>query len=257
MKLGIIGVGHLAGTLLAGLTRRGRDGVAMDPGAILLSPRGQGPELAARAGFGLAADNAELVRACDLVLLAVRPAAAEAAVRDLPWRAGQVLVSACAGVGIGRLAPLVAPARVARIMPVTAAAIGKSPTLLHPDLPQVAALLHALGPVIAIGSEPEFEVATVSAAVYGWAQVLVRQTAHWSEAQGLPAATARALVARTFEAAGALIAESPQEMDEMLHELVTPGGITERGLQVLTTGGLPPVWDAACAAVLTRLRGQD
>lgn len=254
MRLGVIGVGHLAGTMLAGLARAG--GAEFDPGAILLSPRGHGTELAAQGGYGLADDNADLVRRCDLVLLAVRPAGAEAAVEGLPWRAGQVLISACAGVGLDRLAPLVGQARVARIMPVTAAAIGKSPTLLHPDLPQVADLLRAFGPVIPIRSEPEFEVATVSAAVYGWAQVMVRQTADWAEAQGLPPETARALVARTFEAAGALIAESPQEMDVMLRELVTPGGITERGLQVLSEGGLAPLWEDACGAVLTKLRGQ-
>lgn len=243
--LGVLGVGHLAAALLAGLARAGmRD--------VLLSPRGRAAELAALHGFALAADNADLVARCDVVLLAVRPADAAAAVAGLPWRAGQLVVSACAGVPVAALP--VAPARVQRIMPVTAAEIGLSPTICFPDAPE-AAFLHALGPVIAVASEAEFEIATVSAAVYGWVQDLIRQTAEWSTAQGLPAAQARHLVARTFVAAGGLIDHRPEPMGDLLHELVTPGGITERGLQVLGAQGVPEAWAAACDAVLAKLRG--
>lgn len=250
MILGILGVGHLAAAVLTGLIRSGFD--AQD---ILLSPRGQGPELAAAHGFALAVDNTDLVRRSDIVLLAVRPAAALTAVTGLPWRDGQILVSACAGVSVATLDTAAAPARIARIMPLTAAEICKSPTLLYPDLPQVRALLNRIGPVIAVPDEGAFEVATVSAAVYGWAQMLIGRTAEWSAARGLPPETARALVARTFEAAGALIAEKPDPIGDLLHELVTPGGITERGLNVLDAAAVPQGWDAACQAVLDKLRG--
>lgn len=250
MMLGVLGVGHLARAILAGLDRSG-----LPAGDVLLSPRGHGPELSAARGYGLAADNADLARRADVALLAVRPAAAVAAVTGLPWRKGALIVSACAGVPVAALAAAAPGARIARIMPLTAAEIGRSPTVLFPDAPEARALAERIGPVIALSREEDFEIATVSAAAYGWAQDLIARSADWAVRQGLDPATARLLSARTFEAAGALMAEKPEPMDQLLKELVTPGGITEKGLQVLARGGAPEAWDAACAEVLKKLRG--
>lgn len=250
MRLGIIGVGHLAGSLLAGVRRAG-----WAPDEVLLAPRGHGPELAERFGHALARDNAEVVAACDSVLLAVRPAHAVEAVTGLGWRGGQVLISACAGVPSGALAAAAAPARVVRIMPMTAAEFGASPTVVWPDEPAARPFLRAIGTAIPLASEADFETATVSAAVYGWAQELIARAVEWSAAQGLPEVTARQLVAQTFGGAARMQAESAAPMRQLLAELVTPGGITEAGLEHLRDAGALEAWDGACAVVLERLRG--
>jgi pyrroline-5-carboxylate reductase len=250
MILGVLGVGHLAASMLAGFQRSG-----LGPESVLLSPRGKAAALCARYGFRLAVDNHDLVDRADIVILAVRPAQAPQVVKDLPWRKGQLVVSVCAGVPMSRLA--VAPARAVRAMPFTAAEIGASPTAYFPDVEEARAVLGRLGPAIALASERDFEVATVTAAVYGWAQDLIRKTAEWSSAEGLDPAIARRLTAMTFVAAGKLIAEKPEPMGQLLDELVTPGGITERGLQVLSARGVPAAWDEACAAVLDKLTGQE
>ena len=78
MKLGIIGVGHLASSVLKGLLHAG-----VAPHTICLSPRGHGPDLAAQHGFNLATDNASLVTESDVVLLAVRPADAADVINGL------------------------------------------------------------------------------------------------------------------------------------------------------------------------------
>lgn len=248
MRIGFLGVGHLAGAMIEGIVRYGPP-----PFDIVLSPRGFGAGLAARHGFGLAHDNAALVSGADIVVLAVRPHDALGAVSGLPWRDGQILVSACAGVPIAALAGAVAPAAVMRIMPLTAASIGASPTTVFPDRPEARPLLSRLGSVIPLASEAAFETATVSAAIYGWAQNLVGIGSAWSEAHGLAPETARWLAAETFVAAGRMIAERDEPLDALLASLVTPGGITERGLRVLDAAGVPDGWRCACDAVLDRL----
>lgn len=250
MIVGIIGVGHLAASILSGLLRAG-----VNPASILLSPRGQAHALSARCAFPLAADNDDLVARADIVLLSVRPVDAPAAVAGLPWRAGQTLVSFCAGVSISNLEA--GPADVVRAMPLTAAAINASPTACFPAAAAAIAVLEKLGPVIPLGSEEEFEVATVSAAIYGWAQDLIRQSAEWATAQGGNAAAMRRLAALTFVAAGRLVAETDRPMQTLIGELVTPGGITELGLDVLAKEGQPQAWQAACGAVFQRLSGQS
>lgn len=246
MLIGVIGMGHLATAILAGLLRSG-----IRAHQLLLSPRGKGPVFAEKEGALLAVDNHDLVSRASVVLLAVRPDQATAAVAGLPWRQGQVLISACAGVALKDLP--VAPAVAVRAMPLTASEINASPTACFPHHPVAADLLARNGPVIQLGSEKDFEVATVNAAVYGWAQDLIRITAKWGAAQGVDTATMRQLVAQTFVAAGRLVAEKPEPIEKLLDDLVTPGGITELGLDVLKNGGQPALWEDACAAVLARL----
>lgn len=248
MIVGIIGAGHLAASILSGLL-----GAGVEPTSLLLSPRGQARAFSERWGIPLAVDNEDLVTRADIVLLSVRPVDAAAAIAGLSWRAGQTLVSFCAGVAMSRLEA--GPAGVVRAMPMTAAAINASPTVCFPvDAPAIT-VLEKLGPVIPLGSEEEFEVATVNAAIYGWAQNLIRQSADWATAQGGDAIAMRRLAALTFVAAGRLIAETDQPMETLIGELVTPGGITELGLDVLAKEGQPQAWLAACGAVLQRLSG--
>ncbi|MEM8538894.1 MAG: pyrroline-5-carboxylate reductase dimerization domain-containing protein [Pseudomonadota bacterium] len=250
MKLGFLGVGHLAEALLKGLLRAG-----FDPSDIVLAPRGKGPALAAEHGFGLATDNAALVQACGIVLLATRPVDAAAAVRDLPWRMDQILISACAGVPIGALSAAASEPRIVRIMPLTAAELGASPTAVFPMVPELAAFLGAIGTTIPLSSEGQFEAATVSAAVYGWALALIRAGADWGSRNSLDPQTARALMAQTFVAAGRMQGELDAPMDEILASLLTPGGITEAGLDHLMHHHVPEAWDGACDLVLNKLRG--
>lgn len=247
MRLGIIGVGHLAASILTGLTRAGWQ--ARD---IYLSPRGQARDLARTGGYTLARDNADLVARCDLVLLAVRPGDAAQAVRGLGWRDGQVLLSACAGVSRAALADA-APAQIVRIMPITACELGASPTLIYPATSAARPLLDALGSAIELSDEDQFNAATVSAAIYGWAQRLIITGADWSAQQGLDPATARQLAAQTFTAAGRMQAEQDAPMHDILAGLCTPGGITQAGLDHLEDQGLSGTWRATCDMILHRL----
>lgn len=252
MVTGIIGVGHLGKIMVEALLAAGHA-----PESLLLSPRGKAADLAQHHGLTLGEDNASVVAQADLVILAVRPKDAVGAITGLLWRAGQKLVSVCAGVLVGQLAAVLPPGvAVHRVMPLTAAAQAASPTTLFPADAEVASLLAAFGPVLPLRSEAEFETATVSAAVYGWVQKLVQLTADWSASQGLPHETARQLAALTTVAAGRNVADSPLSMEVLLSELVTPGGITERGLITLREAGALQAWEQACDAVKAKLAGR-
>ncbi|MBB3966790.1 pyrroline-5-carboxylate reductase [Rhizobium metallidurans] len=231
--------------MVEGLARSGtRD-------TVILSPRGKSSQLAARHGLAICADNHELVERSDIIILAVRPEDAVGAIQGLPWRKNQIVISVCAGVALSQFPAI--PARIVRAMPLTATEINASPTVFYPDVREARALIARLGPAIALGSEKEFEIATVNAAIYGWAQDIVRQSVVWGSSRGADETLMRQLVAQTFVAAGRMIAETAQPMEAILGDLVTPGGITELGLQVLDLEGQPAAWQAACEAVLARL----
>lgn len=252
MRIGILGVGHLGAYLVRGLVDAGTA-----PGDLLLSPRGAeaARRLSERHGVAVAASNAALVEAADLVVLAVRPADAVAAVDGLPWTSGHLLVSACAGVRLDALRPPAAPAEVVRAMPISAVSIGRSPTTVYPDHPDAREVFSRVGEVLVLPDEDAFSVASVSAALYGWVHDLIGHSVAWSAAQGLPEPLARRLQAQTFAAAAGMVLDAPDlPVDELVRRLATPGGITQAGLDSLRRDGVGQAWMDAQDAALARLR---
>ncbi len=246
MGIGFIGVGDMASYMVHGLCR-GSGG-----GDIVLSPRGaaQAAALAAAHGCRIAANNAAVVADCDMVVLAVRPADVAAVLAGLPWRAGQVLVSVVAGATLADLAAA-APAVAVRSMPVSAAAIGESPTAIYPDHPAARALLERLGTVTVLPDEGVFAAASVMGAYHGWVFGAIAAAAEWLEGEGIPPDPSRALAAGMMRAAaGVALADRDTPLADTLARLTTPGGITEAGFQRMDQVAGRAAWPAACAAAL-------
>ena len=175
-------------------------------------------------------------------------------IAGLPWHPAHTLVSLCAGLPIDALMFNAGAATLARATPITAAAIGESPTCLYPDVAPAREVLQELGPVHVLAEESQIDVACVSAALYGWVYSLIEEMALWSAHQGLPPATARTLVSQAVRAsAGMVIAQPERSLPELLEELSPPGGITELGLQTLRDVRAFEYWQRACQAVLDEI----
>lgn len=250
-RLGIIGAGHLAGFVVAGLRR------AEWGGDVVIPERGRrAAAFAERHGAALATDNQAVADRSDAVLVAVHPADVEAALSGLRWPAGRLLLSAMAGVKIARLAALAPGAEIVRCMPISAAAIGASPTPLFPADAQAETLLAHLGAVIPMASESALEAASVNAAAYGWYFRLIGRIEAANITAGLDAEAARRMAIETLAAAAAVARVSDAPADTILRDLATPGGITAQGLDILKEANAFEAWDAAFAAVATRV-GKD
>jgi len=253
-RVGIIGVGHLAGYLVEGLRRASQDI------EIILSPRSaeRAASLAALFGAAVAADNQAVADVADLILLTTRPGDAVAAAEDIAFRPVQTAVSVAASLPLANLKPAVAPATVVRAMPISCAAINQSPTLLYPDHPQARALFSLLGQVHVLPDEARFIPASVIAAFYGWVYALLDETVAWTAQAGVPPQTARSLVLETVRgAADMALAHPDRDLAAILDTLATPGGITEHGLNILHQRRGLAAWTEALEAVLSRLRSDQ
>ncbi len=250
-KIGILGTGHLIQHLVPGLLR----GFAATE--VLLSPRNADRAAALRDRFGctIAGDNAQLVECCETILVAVRPFQVETAIAGLPWRPDQIVISLCAGVPISVFADHLNGATIVRALPVTAGQFGESPTCIFPDEAGAKALLAHCGSVLVLGSEDDFEVASVMGAYYGWVQALIGETADWLNKAGLDADTARRLAAAMTRAGATTVLERPDTgLTELVEELCLPGSITGLGLDSLKKDDAFAPWQRASAAVLAKLR---
>ncbi|MFC2046466.1 pyrroline-5-carboxylate reductase dimerization domain-containing protein [Chloroflexota bacterium] len=253
-QIGFIGVGHLAGYLVEGLRR------ACPDIEIVLSPRNaeKSAQLAARLGARVAADNQAVVDAVDLGLLTTRRNDAVSVCEGLSFLPGKVVVSTVPGLNLATLQPAVEPATLARAMPISCAALNRSPTLLYPDDPIVSALFGLLGQVHVLPDEARFAPASVIAAFYGWVYALLGETVAWTVRAGVPAQTARSLVLETVGGAVDMALSQPDEdLAAMLDTLATPGGITQHGLDILRQQHGVGAWTVAPDAVLDRVQGDE
>lgn len=251
MKIGILGVGHLGGALAEGYANAGMTG------DVILSPRGRERSTLLRStyGFEVAEDNVALVRACDVVLVSTRPDMVTSTIQMLPWREGQVLISAAAGITTGSLRGAVAPADVVRSMPVLASALNQSAIPIYPEHPAAIKALLPLGYVTPIKSEDAFSSVSALGAWFGWLFALAGSTADNLIEAGVDPQTARKVTADMMRAAGAMIADHPdRDPHDTLTHLATPGGITEVGLKTLKDSNALEPWGAAMDAAMKKLQ---
>jgi pyrroline-5-carboxylate reductase len=250
-RVGIIGVGHLAGYLVEGLRRA-------DPELeIVLSPRNaaRSARLAARFGATVATDNQAVADAAALILVTTRPDDVLPVCKRVAFRPEQTVVTTAVGVPLSALEAAVSPAVAVRALPITCAAIGRSPTLLFPDHPPARALFELVGGVHVLDDKTQFTPASTVSAFYGWVYALMDEVIAWTVQAGVPSQIARDLVLETTRGVAEMsLAHPEQDLAVLLDSLATPGGITRLGLQVLRNRHSLDAWIEALAAVLDRLR---
>lgn len=249
MKIGVIGVGHLAGYLVEGLMR-------CDPvPEIILSPRGAetAARLAEKYGLSIASSNAAVVEQSEVVLLATRPLDLLGVITGLPWRADQTAISVAAGVALDGLSRAVAPATAIRTLPVTAAEIGESPTCLYPENAIARSVFEELGTVHVFDDEVTFDLGSMQGVVFSVFHAGIQNVANWFESNGLDAKTARELSAAAFRATGGMVAEHPERsFDDMVGEYATEGSLTKITLENLREHGGLSAWHTALDASYKR-----
>lgn len=250
--VGIIGVGYLGECLAEGLATAGT--------LTVLSPRNakRVARLAERFGCAIAASNAEVVERSDLVFLATRPADIASTAAGLPWRPGQRAVSVAAGISLDTLVPAVSPALAVRAMPIASSRIRQSPSAFCPDDALTAEVFSRIGTAHPLGNEEQFKTASIHGAFYALSYAFIDEAASWAEANGLDPVTSRELTARMVQAAAAAVVDqSERRPRDLLDDLMTPGGITEAGLEVLENANAIKPWSEALDASLEQARMID
>ena len=246
-KIGIIGVGFLGQCLAEGLIKLGAD--------VILSPRNlkRTASLKQHLNCMVAANNSDVVAKASVVLLATLPNDIASTAKDLPWRENQSAVSVAAGIQLSEIAAAVRPAKAFRAMPISAARLLESPTAFYPHNDRIFQLFSSLGSAHPVKDYREFEIASIFGAFYGHIYALVDEASHWAETNGLEAKYARVLAARMMRSVATNVIENnDQRPREILEDLLTPGGITETGLEILDTSGALQKWQEALDSSLQR-----
>lgn len=258
--IGFIGGGNMARSLIGGLIRAGYPANALsvaDPNESIRSA------LATDFGIQATTDNQQIADQCDVVVLAVKPQVLKDVATTLRTgqRQHQLFLTVAAGIRTTSLDNwLGSDTPIVRAMPNTPALVQSGATGLFANS-QVSdaqrdlaeSIMRAAGLVQWVEDENQMDAVTALSGS-GPAYLFLVMEAMEKAAQnlGLPAETARLLTLQTAFGAAKLALEIEEDPAILRKNVTSPGGTTERAIQVLQQEGLEDVFNKALRAARDR-----
>src|SRR4051812_3241994 len=256
-RLGFIGGGKLAGSVIRGLVRA-RD---CAPGLIRVSEPNEATRrvLEHEAGISGTAENAEVAQKCDVIFVGVKPSVVLPILTELaPLLERKLVVSLAAGVRIQNMEKLAA-AHFMRAMTNTPSAICRAATALargtrttNHELSAVREIFSAVGAVVEIHEDQIDAVTALAGSGPAFVYTVIEALARGGEKMGLGAEAALALATQTVLGASQLASETKMSPEALRKMVVTPGGTTAAGLAAMDEHKTPDGLVAAVEAAAKR-----
>jgi len=260
-KVGFIGAGVMAQALLDGMLRAGAAEAsrlyAADPSPARRSL------FAERIGDHALADNLELVRACDVVVLSVKPDVVLLVADQIAGAvsAEKLVISIAAGVSLAMLEERLGTGRVMRVMPNTTALVGAGASAYCPgpdatddDAALAETMLDAVGVCVRVEEKLMDAVTGLSGSGPAYVYVAIEALSDGGVRMGLPRSIATRLAAQTVMGAAKMVLETGRHPGELKDQVTTPGGTTIEGLHMLEKAGVRRAFMDAVEAATERSR---
>ncbi|WP_151719720.1 pyrroline-5-carboxylate reductase family protein [Gemmobacter serpentinus] len=249
MRIGIIGATGWLGSALG--VRLLQQGVVAPEGLTLLNRSGEPGPYQAWPGVAFAPDLAALVRASDVVVIAVRPETWPELHLHAPDR---LVISFMAGIGAAALGA--SGGRVLRAMPNAAADIGASWTpwwasdaVTPKDRDVTRRILSAIGTEEEIPCEDHIDLMTaVPGSGAAYPALMAQALAEYLIAQGLPEGTAWRAAGAVVSGGARLLEGDASRARDLLAAYLDYRGTTAAGLQAAETAGFSAAIRAAIKA---------
>ncbi|WP_302221918.1 pyrroline-5-carboxylate reductase [Acidaminococcus timonensis] len=207
-------------------------------------------------------DNKEAVKDADLVILAVKPQMARAAVTKelveaLP--AGARILSIMGSYDLAMLHDLVPDHPVIRTMPNTPLAVGMGMTALTGDdqvsedfMEAAEAIFNSCGETVRVDEKSMEAITAISGCGPGYLFVVIDALADAGVMAGLPRAMAIKLAAQTMAGSGMMALKTGLHPAQLRDQVTSPGGTTIAGIKALENHGVRGAFYDAVQAVLDR-----
>ncbi len=260
VRLGFIGAGVMAESMIAGLLGKG----IVQPGQIVAShPRpDRQAQLAERFAIRVVGTNLEATALADLVFLTVKPQVLTTVMAELKGNLapGQVVISILAGASLASLQRGLDHDALIRVMPNTPAQVGQGMSVwcgTHhvPDdrRDQVRATLASLGKEIQVDTEKYVDMATALSGtgptyVFMMMEALIDAGVH----MGFPRRLAEEIVLQTVSGSVEFARHSGKHMAELRNMVTSPGGTSAEAIYQMEKGGLRTVLSRAAFAAYQR-----
>ncbi len=237
-KLGAIGAGHMGMAILNGAAETG---VVKPEDIAVYEVSPERAEAARKLGYQILNSAAEVYQNCVYFLIAVLPQNAAALLEELKNcepKEKPVVVSIVSGMGSSFIRKaLGADTRVINIVPNLTLAVGYGATAIaHTEnvtaeiLSPVLRVFEGLGQAVVAEEKLLREIISANGCAPGYAFYMINAVAKSAAERGVDYGLAVKMAAAAFGGAAKMILESEKTAEELLAQVCSPGGLTERGV---------------------------
>ncbi len=260
-KIGFIGGGNMASSLISGLIASGHA-----PEQIWVSDISPDTLTALKKQLNVntSVNNDDIINAVDVVVLAVKPQTLSAVAQSIAAQIQQkksLVVSIAAGINQNSLSRwLGADTAIVRCMPNTPALVLTGATALHAndkvtgeqrDLAEN--ILRSVGIALWVEDEAELDAVTaVSGSGPAYYFLLMEAMEKAALELGLTQETARLLVQQTALGAAKIALESAESPEQLRKRVTSPGGTTQKAIETFEQGGFTELVSKALHAARDR-----
>jgi len=262
-KLGIIGGGNMAESLIGGLLASGHKASAIQ---VSEPDKDRREYLSTRYGINCLNNNSALVEQSDILLFAVKPQLLRQISEPLQQTVQAkcpLIISIAAGVRSSDLDRwLGGELAIVRVMPNTPALVRAGVSGLYAnhlvnnsqrDLAE--SILRSVGMTVWLENEAQMDIVTaLSGSGPAYIFRIIEAMEEAATRAGLERKTSRLLAIDTVLGAARLAVESEDTPAELRSKVTSPGGTTEKGLQQLEQGNIGQLFDNAINAAIDRSR---
>jgi pyrroline-5-carboxylate reductase len=269
-KLGFIGGGNMAEALAHGLLQQ----KLYKPIDIIVSDVApdRRRKLARTLKVTTTADNGDVIRESNAIVLAVKPQTIDAVMAEIATAGnhrrksasrGRLFISIAAGVTIARLTTgLGKQARVIRVMPNAPAMVGHGMAALvrargtsAADEALALRIFRAVGDAVALKDEKLLDVVTaLSGSGPAYVYLFAKAMADAAVSEGIPRELAIRMALKTIRGAEHLMRESKRDAADLIRTVASPGGTTEAAMRRFAEHGFSDIVAAALHAASDRSR---
>ena len=262
-RIGFIGAGNMARSLVSGLLKNG-----WDKDQIVLSDPdpSQRQTIESVLGVKTFAENQAAVAHAEILVLAVKPQILAEVAKSLAPTAQKkkpLIISIAAGVRLADIDRwLGGGLAIVRSMPNTAALIGSGACGLYANAQvnetmrnQAESILRAVGVTVWLSDESLMDVVTaLSGSGPAYFFLVMEALEQASIESGMDPKQARLLTLETAYGAAKMALEGHEEPSQLRRRVTSPGGTTEQAVKVLENGDIRRLFSRAVQAAASRSR---
>ena len=253
-RLGFIGTGKLAGSVVRGLVRA----KFCPPGEIIASEPNEQARAALRneGGISVTTENTEVAEKAKVIFIGVKPGLVLPVLRELHVDlANKLIISLAAGVRLQSMEEI-SNARFMRALTNTPSAICRAATAIargsrttNEDVDLARRIFSAIGVVVEVEEKQIDAVTALAGSGPAFVYTVIEAMAQGGTKMGLSTDVALTLATQTVFGAAQLASETKMSPEELIKMVVTPGGTTAAGLAAMekmkTSEGLIAAIEAA------------
>ena len=234
MKLGFIGTGKIASSVITGICKS-----KIKFNKILVSARNKTVAQNLNKKFKkviIAKNNQQIVDDCNWVFLSVTPSVGEEIIKNLKFKSKQTIISFISTITLARLKKdIKVRAQIVRAIPLPPISLKKGPVPICPPNRKVKEFFNHLGTTVEIKNEKSSINFWSTSGMMAPFYELLRVMTDWLVKRGVKRNNAQKYITSLFLALSEdAVVNSKLNLKHLVKESQTPRGLNEQGVRELT-----------------------